>query len=456
MGPHAIPGQFVEGRAGATAIWPSADWWNGFGSPELSGLIAEAQANNRDISAAMARVAEAEQQAAIVRASLFPQLNAQAQAQRSNALASGQSGTGSSAPAVAGTTQNSFALTMGATYELDIWGLARANWRAAREAVKSARYAQQSVAMSVVAGVANGYFDVLTLRDRIAIANDNIAAIDGILSIVKLKVSTGTSSDLELAQEEAQLEAVSAQLPALRQQELDARLQLAVLLGRLPERFSVAGQSPAGIRLPDVTPGIPAEVLVRRPDVALAEANLAQAHANLDAARKALLPQFALTGSGGFASATLSTLLHSSAALWTAGAGATQTIFEGGKLIGQKNLAYATQKELIAAYQTAVLNALSDVESALGTVSNDEAQEAHLRREVEAAREAFRISELQYREGAGDLLAVLQAQQTLFEARDQLAQARLARMQAIVHLYEALGGGWREPPQDRTQLRADG
>jgi outer membrane protein TolC len=186
--------------------------------------------------------------------------------------------------------------------------------------------------------------------------------------------------------------------------------------------------------------------------VAEAEANLAAAHANLQAARAAFLPQFSLSGSVGFSSAATNALLHGPSFLWDAGAQLVQTIFDGGKLIGQKDLAYATQEQLVASYQSAVLNAYADVETALGQVRNFAREEQHLRQEVDAAREAFQISQLQYRQGVADLLNVLQAQQTLFGARDALAQARLARLQATVHLYAALGGGWQEPASERTQF----
>ena len=147
-------------------------------------------------------------------------------------------------------------------------------------------------------------------------------------------------------------------------------------------------------------------------------------------------------------------LLHGPSFLWDAGAQMIQTIFDGGKLIGQDDLAYATQKALVAAYEYAILNAYADVETALGQVRNAEQEEARLRDEVAAARKAFQIGALQYREGTAGLLTVLQTQQTLFAARNQLVQARLARMQAVVHLYVALGGGWKEPPLDRTQFIA--
>jgi outer membrane protein, multidrug efflux system len=131
-----------------------------------------------------------------------------------------------------------------------------------------------------------------------------------------------------------------------------------------------------------------------------------------------------------------------------------QTVFDGGKLVGQKKLAEGTQQQLIAGYQQAVLNAYADVETALGQVKNSDLAEQHLGHEVDAAREAFQISQLQYRQGTTDLLTVLQSQQTLFSAEDQLAQLTLARIQSVVHLYEALGGGWVEPPEERTQFTA--
>ena len=455
--PGIVPQTFIGEPAGSTPLWPDVSWWLGFGSPELSQLIQAAQENNRDLAAASARVMEAQSQTLIERSALFPKAAVQVQAQRSGtgaAAASGFSAAASSPGAGASSsTINAFGVSAGASYELDVWGLARANLRAAQESLKSKRFARQALALSITANVAEGYFSVLALRQRIAIANEDITAINGILDIVKLRVSTGTSSHLDLAREQAQVESVEAQLPLLQQQELDARIVLAVLLGQPPEGFEIKSQAAADIRLPAVMPGLPSELLLRRPDVAQAEADLASAHANLDAARAAFLPQFSLTGNAGFTSAAVSDLLHGPSFMWDAGANLVQTIFDG-TLIGRTGLALATQRELVADYESAVLNAYADVERALGEVSSNTAAEDHLRREVDAAREAFGIAQLQYREGAADLLTVLQAQQTLFAARDQLAQTQLARLQSAVHLFEALGGGWLESPQDRTQLAA--
>lgn len=448
--PQLLPQKFSGPAAAAAPVWPRAGWWHEFGSPELSNLIALAQADNRNLAAAAARLEEARAGVTIQRAALFPQISAQASAIRAGVGRSAmETGPGQSV-----STGNSFSLNLDATYNLDVWGLARYNLRSAKEALKSSRFARQVTALTVTAGVADSYFNVLALREQIAIAQEDLAAISGILATIKLKVHAGTASHLDLAQEKAQVESVKAQLPVLQEQELEARVALAVLLGLPPESFQVHAPNAAGVRLPAVTAGLPSQLLLRRPDVAEAEANLAAAHANLQAARAAFLPQFALSGSDGFGSAAVDTLLHGPSAIWEAGAQLLQTIFAGGKLVGQKDLAFATQEELVADYQSAVLNAYADVESALGQVANYAREEEHLRREVDAAREAFGISELQYREGVAELLNVLQAQQTLFGARAELAQVRLARLQALVHLYESLGGGWQEPARERTQFIA--
>lgn len=444
LGPQIVPESFVGQDAGRDHVWPQPDWWQQFDSPELSDFILKAQADNRDLAVAAARVLEAQAQTGIQRSALFPQLNLQAQGQRAG-------------PAGAQSINNSpigssFGLTLGASYEIDVWGLARSNLRAATETLKSTRFAQQAVALTVTADVANTYFSVLALRRRIDIANEDILAIRGILTTIELRVATGKSSHLDLAQERAQVESVEAELPQLEEQELEARVALAVLLGQTPETLEITTPSLEDIRPPLVNPGLGSDLLLRRPDVAQAEAALASVHANLDAARAALLPQFALTGSDGFASAAIGTLLHGPNVAWDYAGSVLQTVFDGGKLTGQKKLAAATQQELIASYERAVLNSYADVETALGQVKNNNQAEEHLGREVDAAREAFQISQLQYRQGTTDLLTVLQSQQTLFSAEDQLAQITLARMQSVVHLYEALGGGWIEQPGERTQF----
>ncbi len=443
--PQMAPKTFTGPVAADAKVWPEPGWWQGFGDAQLTALVTQAQDGNRDIAIAAARVLQAEAQSVIQRSSLFPQIGGGADAQDGGCKGQACARYGSG---------KQFGLSFNASYELDFWGLARDNLRAANEQLKAARFARESVALTVTANVASQYLNVLAIRRRIAIQHQNIDAINAILEVVKLRVKAGATSHLDLAREQAQLELTQAQLPSLETAEKQALYSLAVLLGRPPQGFEVTQADLEKVLAPVVSAGMPTELLLRRPDVAQAEANLATAHANVDAARAAFFPHVSLTGQGGFISTAIGTLLQGSTFGYAYGASLLQTIFDGGKLAGQKDLADATQQEYVAAYQSAALNAYADVEFALTQVSNTGRAEGHLRGLITAADEAFQISQLQYRQGATDLLNVLQAQQTLFTAQDQLVQTVLANRLAAIHLYEALGGGWVERPEDRTQVEA--
>jgi multidrug efflux system outer membrane protein len=443
LSPQMVPPTFVGPMMTSTQRWAEAGWWDGFGDPDLSVLIVRAHSENRDLAVAVARIMQSQAQVAVQRAVLFPQLGAQL-----NRADGGCNG--GSCVDFAG--NRSVGLTFNAGYELDFWGAARDNVKAAKELLKAARFAKQTVELTVTANVAEQYFEVLATRRRIAIANEFMVAVRGLLENIKLHVKAGAASRLDVAREEAQLEAVSALLPGLETQERQALFTLALLLGQPPEGFDVSARSLEGVRAPEVAAGLPSDLLLRRPDVAQAEANLAGAHANVDAARAAFLPQISLTTSGGFVASAIGALMQRSNFGYSSGASLLQTIFDGGRLKGQRRLAEGVQQEYIASYQNAVLHAFADVEIALVQVANTRRAEDHLGREEEAAREAFGISQLQYRQGTADLLAVLQAQQTLYLAQDQRAQTALDNARAIVHLYEALGGGWMEDPNDRTQV----
>lgn len=436
--PQDVPKTFTGPVAEGAPVWPKPDWWRGFGSTELDGLVADAQANNLDLAVAAARVLQAQAQTDISDSALFPTLGLSG-----NAARTGNNG--------GGPNFNSFGLSLDATYEVDLWGRLRAGARAADESLKASLYNQQTVALTVTTSVANTYLDVLALRQRVAIAQQNIDAANRILSITEAKVTNGVASRLDLAQQQALVSGEKAQVPALQEAANEARFGLAVLLGRPPEGFEVKDEALDSIVAPTVAPGLPSELLRRRPDVAAAEAQLAAAHANVDAARAAFFPQIGLSASGGYASTAISSLFDPASLGFNIGAQLLQTIFDGGRLVGQSRLARAQQMELIANYRSVVLNAFRDVETALGQVASYAEQQKHTTDEVNAASEAFRISEIQYREGVADLLNVLQAQQTLFTAEDRLVQIKLARIQADIGLYKALGGSWVQNPDEATQ-----
>jgi outer membrane protein, multidrug efflux system len=441
-------------------VWPDANWWVNFKSDELPALVETAQKENLDITAAAARVLEAEATDSEAFANLLPVVNLQGGVNRSGSHSNlpsftiGPGGTivqnpPSSSSSVARTT-NAFTAGLAASYQLDFWGLNQDRLRQARENLRSARYAETVIGLTTESSVAQEYFTVLALRERIAITRQNIDASKRILAVVQAKVVAGVSSNLDLSQQQAGVAAEEASLPGLIEQEREARYALAILLGRAPEGFDIKGQNLDGIASPAVQGGLPSEVLLRRPDVAEAEAALYAAHANVDAARAAFFPAISLTGSGSYGSPLLSNLINPGNFAWSIGASLVQTIFDGGTKKAASELALAQEQEQIADYRKAVFNAFSNVETALGQVAADNDQLVALTEEVRASSEAFRISELQYREGTIDILNLLLTQQTLFNAEQTLVQTKLARLESDVSLYIALGGGWSQQESDKN------
>jgi NodT family efflux transporter outer membrane factor (OMF) lipoprotein len=446
-----VPAKFTGPIPSQVGVWPAKEWWHGFNSTELDGFISTAETDNLNIAIAFAAVLQAQAQSNIERSALFPSIDLNPSAERAASASGIVSSSGGGRVSLPGATTNTFSFTANGTWSPDIWGLARDNLHAAEETLRAERYAQEEVALTEVSDVGTTYLDVLALRERVTLAKKNVEDAKRVLTITQAKLTNGVSSQLDLAQEQALVAQQEANIPVLEEQEIEAQNALAVLLGRPPEGFEVKAQNLDGIATPLVAPGMPSELLLRRPDVAEAEANLASAHANVDAARAAFFPAVSITGSAGTTSGVVGTLFHASTFEWSAGASALQTLFDAGKLFAESDVAKAQQLSLVATYRQTVITAFSNVENALNQCSNFAIEEAALAREVKASAEAERISELQYREGIVDLTTLIQTQQTLFTAQDALAQARLAHAQAVIGLYESLGGGWSQDAKENTQ-----
>ena len=429
-----VPSAFTGPTTPGAEVWPRPDWWTGFSSPELDSFIASARTNNTNLGIAAARVLQAEAQTRIAASALFPTVSFGGDA-ASEGIRVGRG---------RWETDNSIGLVLQTTYETDFWGKARANVRAAEALLRSTYYAQQVVALTITADVATTYFSVLGLRQRVAVATQNLELARRVLSVTERRVLGGLSSRVELAQQQTLVAGQEAQIPALQQAEREALNALAVLLGRPPENFFVEATGLAAMTAPPVGPGLPAELLRRRPDIAEAEANLEAAEANVAVARAAFFPSIGLSAAGGLTTGEAFTAIGGTGLLFNIGASVLQTIFDGGRLQGQRALAEAEQLELVSTYRGNILNALYDVESALSLNAGLAEQAAARRRQVESAAQAFDFAERMYQEGLIDLLALLQAQQTLFVVQDELLQIELARLQAAVGLYRALGGGWNQ------------
>jgi outer membrane protein, multidrug efflux system len=460
-----VPKHYRAAHLASEAAVPPLEWWRGFRSAELTDLMEQALAANFDIAAAIARIVQADAQARIAGAALLPSINATASAQRSKSSqavfggTSGASGGGSGGTSAGGGgTRTLYTAALSASYQLDFWGKVRAQIRAADYSALASRFDREVVALGTLVSVADTYFLVLEGQDRLRVARENLASSDRILKLIQDRFNNGTASALEVAQQGSLTAIVRASIPPLVEQIQQNTATLALLVGRAPENLAVRGGSMYRLGLPRVSPGLPSELLTQRPDIREVELKLASADANVYAARAAFLPSIQLTGQGGFESAALRTLFGPGAVFYTVAASLTQPIFQGGLLLGQLDLQKGMREELLQNYRKSVISAFTDVERALVAVQQTTRQEALQRQAVAEARKAFELSEQRLRGGTIDLTTVIQIEQTLFQQEDALAQVRFARLQAIVSLFQALGGGWfldREPiarPLDGTKL----
>ena len=429
-----MPGAWAESGA-SDAASPARDWWRSFGSAELSGLIDAALSASPDMAIAAEHVRQAEAQVRIAGSTLFPALNFGAATARHETRPQGGSWSG----------DNSSSAALSASYEIDLWGRNASGVRAAESSLRATRFDQETVRLTLVAGVASAYFQVLSLRGRLVIARENLAIAERVFKVVDARVRNGAASALDLARQQAAVLTQRAAIPPLELQERQTLFALAILLGRAPEGFDTAASAVTGLAVPRVAPGLPAQLLVRRPDLASAEAQLAAANANVAAARAPCCRASGSRGRPGSRAMCCSIFLNGPTATLAIGASLLQPIFDGGRLRAQVDVAASRERELVENYRKAVLAALADVESALAAGGRTAEQELLQEKVVEQARLALRLAEIRYREGADDLLTALDAQRTLFQAEDQLAQIRLSRLQASVGLFKALGGGWKMP-----------
>jgi NodT family efflux transporter outer membrane factor (OMF) lipoprotein len=294
----------------------------------------------------------------------------------------------------------------------------------------------------VMASVAGTYFQFLELRDRLKVADSNVARARNILEGLQLQHDVGTITGLEVAQQEATVATLAAAVPPLRQQ-LDEMLDaLAILTGAQPQVISIAPGTLADLAEPQVAPGLPSELLARRPDVARAEAQLAAADLDVAAARAAFFPNIAMTAGGGYASNALETLFTPASRIFSLAGGVTQPLFEGGALAAQYDLAKARHAELLANYHMAVLSALGNVEDALTALRNTAEQERRQQQAQETAQRAYDLSLAQLHAGTVNILTVLNTESVLFAAEDALVQARFLHLRSLISLFSALGGGW--------------
>jgi len=442
-----VPPAYRSGGPADPDAPPTLDWWRGFGAPELTVLMEEAQRVNLDIAAAVARFKQADAQARQAGAALLPSFQGNGQETYSRT-----SGSSSSGLSIGGREVVNYTASLSASYQLDFWGGNRDALQSAEETAIANRFDRDVTAVTTLTSVANAYFNVLASQDRLRTSAQNIASAERILNAIRARRQAGTGSDLDVAQQESVLANQKALVPPLRQT-LDQNINaLAVLVSRPSESLHVAGGTLNRIATPRITPGLPSELLTQRPDIRRQEAQLASATANIGNARAQFFPNIQLTGQGGYQSASLVSLFNPHAAFFSLVGAATQPIFDGGKILGNFEFAQARQEELLQTYRKTVIQAFADVDNALYSVKQTTIKLALQREVVRSSRRAFDLAEQQLKAGTADIVTVLNTQLTLFQAEDALWQAQLARLLAFVSLYQALGGGWE--PRMETPVNA--
>ena len=448
------PGATGPGGQGLSPIWPKAAWWQGFGSSELDALEAEAETHNYTIQEAIAAVSAADAAVRVAGGALLPSLTASPSASWSqvNEGNGSNSGYGAVVESDGTVTQigrgvvdtRTYSAQLSASYEVDFWGKNLATFKAAEASAVATRFAAEVTALTIVSEVADTWFSALAYQDELTVARRNLAAAEDLLKAEQARLNAGTASLLDVAQQAALVAGQRADVPELISLEKQEVIALGILVGRPPEDIVISPGTLTTIPTPAVVPGLPTDLLRRRPDVAEAEATLVSAVASTRAARAELFPSLTLSGSMGWENGAIAGLLAPQSLVLDAAANAVQTLFDNGALSGQVAENRAIVREDVASYKETVLQAYTDVETALTQLHYATQQEALQRDAVKQADLATTVSRAQLQAGTVDITSLLQAQQTQLADENTLVTVQLARFEALVALFKALGGGWQQ------------
>jgi outer membrane protein, multidrug efflux system len=425
--------------AGSTASMGDSGWWDVYSDADLQALLATALKNNYDVKIAVARIDQARAQLGSTRLNYLPQVSVDASAAR--AKSSNYART-PGAPRI----NNEAQVQILASYQLDLWGQLRRVNEAARANLLASQYAKRAVSVTLVATVANAYFELISLDSQLEITRRTVISREKFLELTQAQHERGYVTGLDVATAEANLAAARAAMPDLERQIAQTEDLISVLLGSNPGPVTRAHYGEAVPEAPPrPPPGLPAQLLERRPDVTQAEQGLVAANAEIGVAKAALFPNIALTGSGGSLSVPFSHLFTAPAAEWSAGVGLIQPLLSVRSNLYQVQLADARKREALYQYQKTVQGAFQDVADALVAYEKFGEQERQQASQVDALRRARAIALGRYRTGYASYFDVIQADRDLFTAELALAQAYANDLSALVHLYSALGGGWQEP-----------
>ena len=408
-------------------------WWDVFKDAQLQGLIRSALAENKDIGVALSRVAQASSQLTSTRANQYPFFDISAGAARgrqSQLLMPGAS------------IEESFTVMGNLSFELDLWRKLSRSTESARASLLASEAVQRHVALSIVANVASTYLLLLDLDERLIIARRTVESRRDSLAIIQARFDSGVRPELDVNQAQIELAVAEVAIATFQRQIAQTENALAILLGRNPGSINRGLSLKEQQLLPEIPTGLPSELLQRRPDVVAAEQSLHAEIALVGVAEALRYPSLSLTGSYGALSDDLSDLNDSDAESWGVGGSLFAPIFNWGQLKAQSEAQRARAEQALHTYEATLQQAFREVADALVAVHTYRQEYQAYRRQAAAARNAERLSQARYDAGVVDYLEVQEVSRSLFSAELNESQSYQSVMNALVDLYQSLGGGW--------------
>jgi outer membrane protein, multidrug efflux system len=422
------------------------DWWLLFQDDTLNGLVERSLAGNQDLRVAAARLDQARDQVTVAKSDMYPWVGLSAGAARGK--------TSANRPLAAysepnqSTVQNNFVLGPQVSYEADLFGRVRREVEGARASAEQAEADFENARLMLTAQLVTDYFALRELDTEIAVVRHSLELQRDALGFIASRHDLGFATGLDLAQQQALVDASATQLELLANQRAQFEHALATLVGTPAPSFTLAGRS-SSASLPAIPVGLPSDLLQRRPDVASAERSMAAANARIGVARAAYYPSIML-GSGfggpiaGWQSNALATLFDAPSRLWSIGLSATETLFDAGKTGANVRIATADYTAAVATYRQTVLTAMEEVENGITGLSSLDRAATQADSSVRSAQEAFDIATARYKGGVDTYLEMITAQQVLLGNERQAVQVHGQQFATAVYLVKALGGGWSE------------
>ncbi|MGH8114736.1 MAG: efflux transporter outer membrane subunit, partial [Rhodanobacteraceae bacterium] len=425
-------------------------WWNGFGSPALDRLVAQALAHNPDLAAAQATLEQAQYDLKAAKGVFYPQVSLGLDGERTRTTGAAAGGS------FGAQLYNLYTGQVSVSYFPDVFGLNRLVARGEQAQVDVARDQLNAARLTIAGNVVNTALDLAALEDEVEATRQNVSDQRKILDLTRTRYQLGATSQFDVLTQESQLASSEARLPQLQQARDAARHLLATYLGEFPaEADGMQVPALADLRLPSALPvSLPSTLVRERPDIMAAEAQLRAANAQVGEAVARMYPNLELTGSFGDQSNHTSTLFDPASRLWDLAASLVMPLFEGGTLRAQKHATQAAYRAVFANYQSTVLGAFRNVADVLRALQHDSSFLDAQARAMQAAQQALVLVKTQYQAGGVDFLSLLTSETQFQNARIALVQAQAQRYADTAALYVALGGGeWMDTTAQAVDTR---